>query len=483
MESVLSAVRCPVLLLTGDDDGVIPDRFSRRTANVLGVEPVILEGGGHDIAALNAPVVNGLIDDWLLQFRTAPAEPIPTPRRRTSPGQRILYLSSPIGLGHVRRDLAISHEIRRLASDVEIEWLTQSPATDVLKHHGQLVHPASSLLLSENDHIAGHATDHGIDAARAWLTMSDIFAANFSVFTDVLDDGEYDLVIADEAWDVDAAWLDNPSAKSTRYAWLTDFVGELALPELGAESAAHALARNARMIHNIESSPGVRDLSLFIGDADDVIRDTFGGRLGDIRPWVEHHFEFSGYITGFDPSTLPPRDEVRRSYGLRADETVVVVAVGGSGIGAALLRTAASAHEILRQRHHSLRTVLVAGPNIDPATLPSYPGLDVRGWVPALHHLLAACDGAIVQGGLTTTMELTAARIPFLYAPLEGHFEQQRHVHHRLQRHRAGRRIEHSIEHEDLAEQLDAILGRPGNYVEVPHDGAERAAERLVTLL
>ena len=59
-----------------------------------------------------------------------------------------------------------------------------------------------------------------------------------------------------------------------------------------------------------------------------------------------------------------------------------------------------------------------------------------------LYRHLAACDLAIVQGGLTTAMELTANRRPFLYFPLRHHFEQNFHVRHRLERYRAGRRMD-----------------------------------------
>ena len=63
----------------------------------------------------------------------------------------------------------------------------------------------------------------------------------------------------------------------------------------------------------------------------------------------------------------------------------------------------------------------------------------MHGFLPDLdlHH--AACDIAVVQGGLSTTMELTASGRPFLYFPLGHHFEQQVHVRHRLERHGAGR--------------------------------------------
>ena len=59
--------------------------------------------------------------------------------------------------------------------------------------------------------------------------------------------------------------------------------------------------------------------------------------------------------------------------------------------------------------------------------------------MPDLYRHLAACDLAVVQGGLTTSMELTASRRPFLYFPLRHHFEQNFHVRHRLERYGAGR--------------------------------------------
>ena len=50
-------------------------------------------------------------------------------------------------------------------------------------------------------------------------------------------------------------------------------------------------------------------------------------------------------------------------------------------------------------------------------------GLEVHAYVHGLYQHLAASDLAVVQGGLTTCMELTAARRPFLYFPLAHHFE------------------------------------------------------------
>ena len=52
-----------------------------------------------------------------------------------------------------------------------------------------------------------------------------------------------------------------------------------------------------------------------------------------------------------------------------------------------------------------------------PRTLPSYDGLEIRAYVHELYRHLAVYDLAVVQGGLTTAMELTASRRPFLYFP------------------------------------------------------------------
>jgi predicted glycosyltransferase len=122
-----------------------------------------------------------------------------------------------------------------------------------------------------------------------------------------------------------------------------------------------------------------------------------------------------------------------------ADEKVCLVSVGGSGVGAHLLRRVIAAFPEAKRRVPGLRMIVVAGPRIDPASLPAAPGLEVRSYVHNLYRHLFACDLAVVQGGLTTTMELTASRRPFLYFPLRHHFEQNFHVPHRLERYGAGR--------------------------------------------
>jgi len=128
--------------------------------------------------------------------------------------------------------------------------------------------------------------------------------------------------------------------------------------------------------------------------------------------------------------------------------------------------------------------IVVAGPRINPASLPAPTGVEVRAFVPDLDRHLAACDVALVQGGLTTCMELTAAGTPFLYFPLRNHFEQNFHVTHRLERYGAGRRLEFATSTPDMiAAELVAALRASTNLRPVECDGAARAARMIADLL
>jgi UDP-N-acetylglucosamine:LPS N-acetylglucosamine transferase len=128
--------------------------------------------------------------------------------------------------------------------------------------------------------------------------------------------------------------------------------------------------------------------------------------------------------------------------------------------------------------------IVVTGPRIDPASLRAPEGVEVRGFVPDLYRHLAAADLAVVQGGLTTTMELAANRRPFLYVPLRHHFEQNFHVRHRLERYGAGRCVDFDeTDPEQLANAMAEEIDRRVDYRPVETDGAARAAERIAELV
>ena len=483
LEAMARAMSCPVLAIHGTDDHISPPSRSERLAELTGGELVLLEGAGHIPLARDPVKVNLLIRDFV--DRVTGFEPKPSSwTRGKSRTKRALWISSPIGLGHVRRDLATAQALRERHPDLEIDWLAQHPVTTVLDEAGESVHPASRHLASESAHIESESGEHDLHCFQAWRRMDEILLADFMVFHDVVTSGHYDLVVGDEAWDVDYYLHENPELKRFAYAWSTDFVGWLPMPDGGDHERYLTADYNAEMIAHIARYPRVRDAALFVGSPEDIVDERFGPDLPMIREWTEQHYTFPGYITGFDPHSLGDRDELRHRLGYRPDEQVCIVTVGGSGVGTDLLRRTIDAFPLAKRQVPGLRMIVVAGPRIDPDSLPQHEGLDVGGYVPELYRHLVACDLAVVQGGLTTCMELTASGRPFIYIPLRNHFEQNHHVHHRLQRHRAGRRLDYEEATPDgLAVAITQEIGRNVDYRPVETDGAARAAAILAELL
>jgi hypothetical protein len=380
--------------------------------------------------------------------------------------------------------VAIARELRRLVPDLEIDWLAQDPVTRVLEAEGERIHPASRFLLNESSHMESESTEHDLHCFQAWRRMDEILAANFMVFHDVVREEPYDLWIGDEAWELDYHLHEHPELKRAAYVWLTDFVGWLPMPDGGEHEALLTADYNAEMLEHIARYPRIRDRALFVGNPDDIVCGRFGPDLPLIREWTEEHYAFPGYVTGFDASELGERAALRAALGYAPNEKVCVVSVGGSGVGADLLRRVVDSFPDAKRRVPELRMIVVTGPRIDPALFQPRDGLEVRPYVHDLYRHLAACDLGIVQGGLTTSMELTAAKRPFLYFPLGHHFEQCFHVHHRLGRYGAGRRMDYRTATPDsIADAIAAEVGREVSYLDVERDGARRAAEMIAELL
>ena len=207
----------------------------------------------------------------------------------------------------------------------------------MLEARGERIHPASAQLANESTHIESESAEHDLHCFQAIRRMDEILLANFMVFHDLVRDEQYDLWIGDEAWELDYYLHENPELKRAAYVWLTDFVGWLPMEDGGDREAFVTADYNAEMIEHIARFPRVRDRALFVGNPDDVVPTRSAPDLPLIRDWTEEHYDFAGYVTGFDP-----RDAIgercARSSATRDDERVCIVTVGGSGVGGHLLR-------------------------------------------------------------------------------------------------------------------------------------------------
>ncbi|HEV3473622.1 MAG TPA: alpha/beta hydrolase, partial [Actinomycetota bacterium] len=272
-DAVLAAatkVKCPVLVVHGDEDAISPHARGQALAEATGGRLVTLEGSGHIPLARDPVKVNVLLRDFI-----APRSPAATWRRGKARAKKALFISSPIGLGHAQRDVAIARELRGLVPGLQIEWLAQNPVTRVLEAEGEYIHPASRFLANESRHIESESAEHDLHCFQAWRRMDEILLNNFMVFHDVISEEDFDLWIGDEAWELDYYLHENPDQKRAAYAWLTDFVGWLPMPDGDDHERYLTADYNAEMIEHIARFPRLRDRAVFVGNAEDIVPATF----------------------------------------------------------------------------------------------------------------------------------------------------------------------------------------------------------------
>jgi pimeloyl-ACP methyl ester carboxylesterase/predicted glycosyltransferase len=473
-------VRCPTLVIHGDDDRRVAYANGQQIAALVPGARLLTVGGGGHLMMARDPVAFGLaLRDFV---GAAPARS--TWVRAMNRKRRALFVSSAIGLGHVQRDLTIAREMRAQQPDLEIDWFTVQPAAAYLEREGERLHPITARLANESRHFEAQAGEHDLQAFFALRTMDEVMARNFLVFTELLREEHYDIVVGDEAWEVDYHYHENPELKRQPFVFLTDFVGCLPMEE-GNEREAYLCAdRNADDIEHVARYPWIRDRAIFVGNPEDVSELPFGPGLPRIRDWTRRNFTFSGYALPFDPKSLADTDALRVRHGYRKDDKLVIAAVGGTAVGAPLLRRIADAFPAMKRQVPELRMVLVAGPRVARETLPVHAGLDVLPYVHNLFEHLACSDLALVQGGLSTCMELVATRRPFLSFPLERHFEQCIHVQNRLHNYCADCAVRfRELTTDELAERALAAMHAPVAYKPVEADGAARAAREILAVM
>ena len=473
-------VRCPTLVIHGDDDRRVPYADGERIAALVpGARLLTIGGGGHLLQARDPVAFSRAVRDFV-----GPGPARSTWVRGMARRRRALFISSAIGLGHVQRDLAIAREMRKLQPELDIDWFTVHPASTYLEREGESLHPITKRLANESRHFESMAGEHDLQAFFALRTMDEVMARNFLTFTDLVESEHYDIVIGDEAWEVDYHYHENPELKRQPFVFLTDFVGCLPMEEGNAREAYLCADRNADDIEHIARYPWIRDRAIFVGNPEDAPDLPFGPGLPQIRDWTRRNFSFTGYALPFDPRALADTDELRRRHGYRRDEKLVIAAVGGTAVGAPLLHRIVEAFPAMKRQVHELRLVLVAGPRLSREAFPELPGLEVRPYVHNLFEHLACSDLALVQGGLSTCMELVATRRPFLSFPLERHFEQCIHVRHRLNNYCADCAVHFKdLSPDELAERALRAMHEPVAYKPVETDGAARAAREIVAVM
>jgi predicted glycosyltransferase len=397
-------------------------------------------------------------------------------------GSRLLFISGSLGLGHIGRDLEIARMLRKLNPNIEISWLADSPATTVLKEAGEKLLPEAELITHGNKKLESNAKNHQVNLTRWVMNMRKDWSENAKLVIEVIHREKFDLVIGDETYDLLIELLKDPNLKQFPFVIIYDFLG-LDRVTNSPLDVITTYYTNRLWTKVITNKPKVCNKTIFVGEIEDIQDKTFGFLLPSRREIAEKYFDFVGYILDFDPKDYMEKNKIREKLGY-SKGPLAVCSIGGTSAGKELLDLAIKAVPIVQKEIPKFQMLLVLGPDIPLDYVKPIDGVTVTGYLPNLYKHLAAADLAIVTGGGTITLELTALQKPFLYFPLENHFEQEIAVAQRCERHNAGIKMMFSkTTPRILAEKIVNNISKEVHYAKIPVDGARKAAEIINTIL
>lgn len=396
--------------------------------------------------------------------------------------RKILYISGSLGLGHIKRDLVIARELRAVCPNIEISWIAADPATALIEEAGERLHPEAANYANDNEPAEEAARGGQLNLLKYLMKASKDWRENVETFDRITTEEHFDLVIGDETYELNVGFMKNPELKKSPYVMIYDFIGLDSMTSNPMEWLGIYMWNRIWSKDFKKGLDPVHDRALFIGEEEDVPDKPFGALLPGRREWARALCEFVGYVLPFDPADLQDRSSIRARLGY-GEGPLIVCSIGGTAIGKEFLNICGQSFAHLEQRLDGLRMLLVCGPRLAAEELEVPDGVEIRGYVPDLYEHFAASDLAIVQGGGTTTLELTALKRPFIFFPIEGHFEQAQ-VARRLERHKAGVRMNLSeTSPQDLADQVLTTLQADGSFASIPVDGGRRAAELIAEMI
>lgn len=114
----------------------------------------------------------------------------------------VLFLSSSIGLGHAPRDLAIARELRKRNHEIEISWLAGDPAARVIEEAGEFLLPECKQLGKDSYLAEKISTGYGLNINKYLFSVLLEWKKSVDVFRAVTKKKKFDLIIADEAYEL-----------------------------------------------------------------------------------------------------------------------------------------------------------------------------------------------------------------------------------------------------------------------------------------
>jgi UDP-N-acetylglucosamine--N-acetylmuramyl-(pentapeptide) pyrophosphoryl-undecaprenol N-acetylglucosamine transferase len=285
------------------------------------------------------------------------------------------FFSSPIGLGHVTRDIAIEKNFQNIST----KFITGSGAAKILKkldYNVQDVYSPPSFII-ENGTLKNPAK---------WLWNYYQYYRDCKRISDkILQKDKPNLVISDE----DFASLTVAQEMEIPTVLITDVL------ETHFTKGIASLIEK-KMNKSMQEIIKKCDVVIFpeIGDDKDNIK-----RVGPIVRETNY-----------------TRDELRKKFSF--EKKTIVISIGGTSAGLFLIEKSLEAISKIKL---DVEVVLISGPAVDK----KFENVKNLGFVDNLHEIIFASDVLISLAGKSTIDEANAYGTPAIFIPIKGHFEQE----------------------------------------------------------
>ncbi len=286
------------------------------------------------------------------------------------------FFSSPIGLGHVTRDIAIANNFENITT----KFITGNGAAKILKNLNfkvDDVYTPPQFIIKEGK----------LKNSTKWLwSYYQYYKRCKRISEEIIQEDKTRLVVSDE----DFASLTVAQNKKIPTVLITDIIqtnfanGITSFIEKKMNKSMQKIMKNCDTVIIPEDGP------------DD-------GNIKRVGPIVRQ--------------TSLSRDELRKK--LSFDKKTIVISVGGTDAGSYLIEKTL---ESLSKIKNEIDVLVVSGPSLSKKF-----GGNVRnlGFVDNLHEIIFAADVIVSLAGKSTIDESRAYGTPGIFIPIKGHFEQE----------------------------------------------------------
>ncbi|RMW34081.1 MAG: UDP-glucuronosyltransferase [Candidatus Nitrosomarinus sp.] len=285
------------------------------------------------------------------------------------------FFSSPIGLGHVTRDIAIVNNLK----DLSVNFVTGSGAAQILKkleyNVDDVYNPPSFVV--ENGVLNNQAK---------WLWNYYQYYKNCkNISKKIIKQNNSELIISDED-----------------FASLT-IAQELKIPNILITDVLET--KFTKGITSFIEKKMNKSMMNIIKNCDVVIIPEDGENIDNIKR-----------IGPIVRKTNYSREELRKKFSF--NKKTILISVGGTSAGLFLIQKSITA---ILKLNLDVEIILVTGPSITK----EFENVRNLGFVDNLHEVIYASDLVISLAGKSTIDEVKAYGTPGIFIPIKGHFEQE----------------------------------------------------------